>query len=247
MIRIALWSGPRNLSTAMMRAFENRPDTVVWDEPLYAHYLRTTGIDHPMREETLAAHEADADRVLDACATGRPPGASADGTAEIFYQKQMTHHFTADLSIERLAGLRHAFLIRDPREMLLSYVRKRSEVTAADLGLAREHEIFEVLRKRTGRVPPVVDAADVLRDPRATLTALCAALDVPFREEMLAWPAGLRDSDGAWAPHWYDSVRKSTGFAPWRPREGALPPELAPVLAEARIPYEALAEHRIVP
>lgn len=243
MIRIALWSGPRNISTAMMRAWENRPDTVVWDEPLYAHYLRATGIDHPMREETLAVHDADATRVLDACVNGVPPGARNDG-ARIFYQKQMTHHFLDGLPWDWLDDLRNAFLIRHPRAMLLSYARKRQSVTAADLGLARQVEIFEHVKARTGRIPPVLDAEDVLRDPRGALSGLCAALDVPFDEAMLSWPAGPRDSDGAWAPHWYDAVQASTGFAPWSARDGELPDALQAVLEECLPHHATLEKHR---
>ncbi len=239
-LRVAMWSGPRNISTAMMRAFENRPDTIVWDEPLYAYFLRETGIDHPMREETLAAHDADADRVIHRCA--HEPLAA--GVA-IFYQKQMTHHFLDGLPWEWLDELANCFLIRDPREMLLSYARKRETATAEDLGLARQVAIFERVRERTGRAPPVLDAKDVLRDPGGTLGALCETLGIPFTDAMLKWPAGLRESDGAWADHWYDAVRKSTGFAPWRARDGELSAQMGAVLEASQPFYEMMREHRL--
>lgn len=238
--RIAMWSGPRNISTAMMRSWENREDTAVWDEPLYAHFLARTGIDHPMREETLAAHDGDFASVTKACAEDPPPGGAA-----IFYQKQMSHHVLADDPLDWTDSLENCFLIRDPREMLLSYTKKRAEVTAADLGLARQMEIFERERARTGKVPVVLDSNDVLRDPAVMMRTLCAALDVPFSERMLRWPAGPRDSDGAWAPHWYDAVWASTGFAPWRPREGELTPELETIREECDGAYEALREFRL--
>jgi hypothetical protein len=240
LVRIAMWSGPRNISTALMRSFENRPDTVVWDEPLYAYFLDATGIDHPLREETLQRHERDPAKVIEACVHGPVPAGRT-----VFYQKHMTHHFLPDLPWDWLDGLHNCFLIRDPKAMLLSYSRKRGHVTADDLGLARQREIFDFVRTRTGRIPPVLDAEDVLRDPRHALTELCAALGLTFTEQMLSWPPGPRRTDGAWAAHWYDAVLDSTGFAAWRPREGTLTPALAAVHAESAPHYEALRRHRI--
>jgi hypothetical protein len=235
-----MWSGPRNISTAMMRSFGNRPDTVVWDEPLYAWYLRRTGIDHPMRAEVIAAHEADLDAVIRRAAHDPlPPGRT------VFYQKHMTHHLLPDAPRDWIDGLGNCFLIRDPRRMLASYVRKRAEVTVADLGVEQQTELFERERRRTGRIPPVVDADDVLRDPGGTLRALCAAVGIPFTERMLGWPAGARATDGVWGGHWYDAVRASTGFAPWRPWEAELTPELEAIAAECRPHYERLRAHRL--
>ena len=238
--RIAMWSGPRNISTAMMRSWENRRDSVVWDEPLYAHFLDETGIDHPLREETLERHERDAVKVMEACVRGPVPAGRT-----VFYQKHMTHHFLPDLPWDWLDGLLNCFLIRDPKAMLLSYSRKRGEVTADDLGLARQWEIFEHVRKRTGGVPPVLDAEDVLKNPRHALTELCRAVGVPFQEQMLSWAPGPRRTDGAWAPHWYDAVLDSTGFAQWRAREGELSPELEAIHAECAPHYEVMRRHRI--
>jgi Sulfotransferase domain len=234
MTRIAMWSGPRTVSTALMRAWENRPDTVVTDEPLYAFYLDRTGIDHPGRDEVIASQPTDWRVVLDRLAREPlPPGAS------IGYAKHMTHHLLPEVDRAALAPMRHAHLIRDPRELLASYAKVRAEPTLADLGLAQQAEIFE----RFGG--PVVDSRDLLTDSEGILRALCQALDVPFDQSMLNWPAGPRASDGVWAPYWYDSVRASTGFAPYRPPAQALPARLEP-LAERCLPYfQRLHKYRI--
>jgi Sulfotransferase domain len=233
-IQIAMWSGPRTVSTALMRAWENRPDTVVADEPLYAFYLDRTGIAHPGRDAVIASQPTDWRVVLESLAQERlPPGIT------VFYQKHMTHHLLPEVDRDALAPLRHAFLIRDPRELLASYARVRAEPTLDDLGLRQQAEIFE----RFGG--PVIDARDLLTDPDATLRALCAALDVPFSPAMLSWPPGPRDSDGVWAPYWYDSVRRSTGFAPYRPPASVLPAELTPLAAQCLPYYELLRQHRL--
>ena len=226
-VRIAMWSGPRTLSTATMRAWENRADTVVVDEPLYAYYLAATGLDHPGRDEVLAGQPTDWREVVRELTEGPVPGA-------IGYQKHMTHHVLPEVDLDALAGLRHAFLVRDPRALLASYARVREQPTLDDLGLAQQVALF----RRFGG--PVVDAADLLRDPEGTLRALCAALDVPFDPAMLAWPAGPRDSDGVWAPHWYASVEASTGFGPYRPDPVEVPGHLADLAARCRPYYDEM-------
>jgi hypothetical protein len=229
-----MWSGPRTVSTALMRAWENRPDTAVTDEPLYAFYLDRTGLNHPGRAEVIASQPTDW-RVVLAGLTGGPlpPGVT------IGYAKHMTHHLLPEVDRAALAPLRHAHLIRDPRELLASYARVRTEPTLDDLGLRQQAEIFETFGG------PVVDSRDLLTDPEGILRALCQALDVPFDAGMLSWPAGPRDSDGVWAPHWYASVHASTGFAPYRAPADPLPARLEP-LARRCLPYfERLHEHRI--
>lgn len=242
-IRIAMWSGPRNISTAMMRSFENRPDTAVVDEPFYAAFLAATGLDHPMREEVLASQPTDWAEVAEAM-TGPVPGARA-----VFYQKHMTHHMLPDFGLEWTAACRNAFLIRDPVAVLASYAEKRDRPELADIGVERQGELFEREADRLGRAPPVVDTGDVLADPRGTLSALCEALGVGFDEAMLAWPAGRRDSDGVWAPAWYDGVERSTGFAPPRavPDAGTLDGHLRRVADEARPYYERLSRFALKP
>ena len=229
-----MWSGPRTVSTALMRAWENRPDTVVTDEPLYAFYLTATGLDHPGRDEVIASQPQDWRVVLRELTAGPlPPGVT------IYYQKHMTHHLLPPVDRSALAGLRHAFLIRDPRSLLASYARVRSAPTLADLGLRQQAEIFEEFGG------PVLDSADLLAAPEPALRALCAALGVPFSAAMLSWPPGPRASDGVWAPYWYDNVRRSTGFAPVT---GAVPPPgldpaLEPLLDECMPYYEKLRKN----
>jgi len=232
--RVAMWSGPRTVSTALMRAWENRPDTVVVDEPLYAFYLDRTGLDHPGRDEVIASQPTDWRVVLDRLTAGPlPPGVT------VGYAKHMTHHLLPEVDRAALAPLRHAYLIRDPRELLASYARVRTEPTLADLGIVQQAEIFEAFGG------PVVDSRDLLAEPAGILGALCAALDVPFDDRMLSWPAGPRASDGVWAPYWYASVHSSTGFAAYRPPASPLPARLEP-LAERCLPYfERLHRYRL--
>ncbi|MBL8556852.1 MAG: hypothetical protein JNL41_21450 [Phenylobacterium sp.] len=236
-IRIAMWSGPRNISTAMMRSFENRPDCVVADEPFYAAYLAATGLDHPMRDEVLAAQPQDWRRVvadLDAIA------------APLVYEKHMSHHMLPGFGTAWTESRRNAFLIRDPAEVLASYVQKRGAATLDDIGVVQQHELFDRVCDDLGRPPPVVRGADVLAHPGAMICALCDALDIPFREPMLSWPAGRRESDGVWAPAWYDAVERSTGFeTPERRAYPPLPDDLARIADAARPHYEALAAHRL--
>jgi len=236
-IRIAMWSGPRNISTAMMRSFENRPDTQVVDEPFYAAYLAATGLDHPMRDDVLASQPRDWRAVVSSLG-------AFDGS--VIYEKHMAHHMLPDFRLDWIADCRNAFLIRNPAEVLASYAAKRAEVSLEDIGVARQHEIFDREAQRLGFAPPVVLGADVLNNPRGMLAALCAAFDIPFREEMLAWPAGSRESDGVWAPAWYDSVERSTGFeAPQKPAYPPLPGDLLAIADQARPHYEALERHRL--
>ena len=239
-LRIAMWSGPRNISTALMRSFENRGDCAVWDEPLYAHYLKATGIDHPGRDEIVAAHESDWRKVAAAC-VGPAPGGAA-----VFYQKHMAHHLLPGIERGWLAAVENCFLIRDPAEVAASYARTRENPTLADLGYAQQLELFEATQARTGRTPPVLDARDVLENPRRALGRLCAALGLPFSERMLAWPAGTRASDGVWARHWYASVEASTGFQLYAPARAAPPERLRSVIARATPYYERLQAHRLV-
>lgn len=209
-IRIAMWSGPRNISTAMMRSFENRSDTVVVDEPFYAAFLAETGADHPMRDEVLASQPTRWRDVANTLSGPTPTGAA------VWYQKHMTHHMLPDFGLDWANGCRNAFLIRAPEAVLASYTLKRENVTLADIGVERQRELFERECDRLGAAPPVIDSADVLADPRATLEKLCAALGIEFSDRMLSWPAGKRDSDGVWAPAWYDTVERSTEFGPPR-------------------------------
>jgi len=232
-----MWSGPRTLSTALMRSFENRPDTVVVDEPLYGYYLASTGIEHPGREQIIASMSTSWADVVRQLAYGElPPGKT------VFYQKHMTHHLLPEVDRDALAGLRHAFLLRDPRRLLASYAKVRDTPTLADLGLEQQVEIF----RRFGG--PVIDAADVAARPRPSLEALCAALGLAFEEAMLSWPRGPRPTDGVWAPYWYASVWESTGFSGRSSTQAAaeLPPELEPLATQCQPYYDELAAHKLI-
>ena len=219
------------MSTALMRSWENRPDTMVSDEPLYSFYLSSTGIDHPGRDEVIASQPADWRVVLDQLIS--------DDQKPVGYAKMMTHHLLPEVDRAAFAPFAHAHLIRDPRELLASYARVRTEPTLDDLGLRQQTEIFETFGG------PVIDSRDLLTDPEQTLTALCDALDLPFDEHMLAWPAGPRDSDGVWAPHWYGSVIASTGFAPYRPPDEPLSARLEPLAEQCRPYFEVLYAAKI--
>ena len=234
-----MWSGPRNISTALMRSWGNRPDTFVCDEPLYAHYLAHTGAQHPGAEEVIEHHEADWRKVAVWLTEEEPQGNA------VFYQKHMAHHLLDHIDRGWLEKLTNCFLLRSPREMLTSLVKILPAPTLSDTGLPQQVEIFQLVKRRTGTMPPVLDARDVLEDPRRMLGLLCEAVGAEFTEEMLSWPPGRRESDGIWAKHWYDAVERSTSFKPYRPKSEPLPEFLEDVHAECLKCYEMLHEHRL--
>jgi Sulfotransferase domain len=232
-VRLAMWSGPRNISTALMRAWENRPDTRVVDEPLYGFYLDRTQLDHPGRDEVIAAMGSDWEPVVAELT------APVDG---IYYQKHMTHHLLPELPRDWIGSLANVLLIRDPAEVVASYTRERANVVATDIGLVAQVELYDQL---DGDVP-VIDSADFLRDPESYLRWLCSYVGVEFTDAMLEWPAGPRDSDGVWAKYWYDAVAASTGFAPYRPREVSLTGAALAAAEESRPYYERLRAVRVL-
>lgn len=233
--RIAMWSGPRNISTAMMRSFEARGDTAVTDEPFYAAYLHRTAIDHPLRDAVIASQSIDCGAVA-AALVGPVPGGMP-----IWYQKHMTLHLLEGFDRDWMSQVLNAFLIRDPSAVLASYAAKRTHVTLADLGFVQQRRLFEREAERLGAPPPVVDAADILANPARTLERLCRALGIEYTSAMLGWPRGPRPTDGVWAPAWYHSVERSTGFET-RGLESAvrLPPSLQRLADEAQPHYAAL-------
>jgi hypothetical protein len=237
--RIAMWSGPRNMSTAMMRSFGSRSDTFVSDEPFYGCFLKAAGADHPMRDEVIAAMDCDWRSVMESLRGPVPDGSS------VWYQKQMWHHMVGPIGHDDFAGFTHAFLIREPERMIASYLRQRERAAFADFGLERQAEFFELEADRLGRAPPVVDANDVLADPAGVLSKLCEALDIPWDPVMLHWAPGRRATDGPWAPHWYAAVEASTGFGAPETEAIDLPGEARRVADECRPYYERLANFRI--
>lgn len=232
-VRLAVWSGPRNISTALMRSWENRPDTRVIDEPLYAYYLAETGLNHPGRDEVIAAGESSWQNVV--AELTAPIGSG------VYYQKQMTHHLLPQLPREWIASLTNVLLIRDPAEVVASYVRSRADVVAEDIGLVQQSELYDQL----GGDVPVIDAADFLRDPESYLRWLCEWIGVVFTDRMLHWPPGPRESDGVWAPYWYDAVLASTGFAHYHPRPVDLSGAALEAAERSRPHYERLHEVRV--
>lgn len=234
-----MWSGPRNISSAMMRSWGNRADTVVVDEPLYAYYLEATGKKHPGAAEVIAKNETDWRKVVKALTGPVPQG------KKIFFQKQMTHHLLPEIDREWLLDLTNCFLIRDPREVILSYIKKNPDPALEDLGFVQQCEIFNFIVERTSSVPPIVDAKDVLEYPERTLRLLCDAIGIDFDQAMLSWRPGLRETDGIWARHWYDAVEKSTSFAPYKVREGNVPERLREIHNRCRECYGQLYPHRL--
>jgi len=239
-VRIAMWSGPRNISTAMMRSWGNREDTTVIDEPFYAFYLKSTGIQHPAADEVIAAGETDWRKVV-AHLIGPVPNGK-----QIFFQKQMTHHLLPQVDCEWLGAVTNCFLIRDPREVIASYLKKREDPALEDLGFVQQAEIFDLIRTQTKAVPPVVDARDVLQNPERTLRLLCEAVGVGFNVSMLSWQPGLRDTDGIWAKHWYREVTKTTSFQPYRTTHTEVPARFREIYEHCRDRYDRLYQHRLL-
>lgn len=240
-MKIAMWSGPRNLSTAMMYAFAARSDCAVVDEPFYAAYLKATGLVHPMQEEILRSQPLHADEVVQQCVGGAPHD------KPVFYQKQMTHHMLKTFPLEWLSLLTNVFLIRHPARVVASYQQKRENPSLEDIGFERQFELFNYVKTMMGKPPIVIDSDDILAAPDASLRKLCAAVGIQYESQMLSWPAGGNTADGVWAPHWYGSVWKSTGLkaSPSKPLP-VLSGELATVCEQALPFYEQMAEFKLV-
>ena len=234
-----MWSGPRNLSTAMMRSFGSRGDTVVSDEPFYGAYLNQTGDPQPMADQVIASMDCDWGSVA------RTMTGPAPDNAPVWYQKHMAHHMVGPIAHDDLPGLTHAFLIREPAKVMASYAAKRVAVRPEHLGSERQAEFFEREAERLGHAPPVVDSADILQDPAGMLEKLCTALNIAWDPAMLRWEAGIRATDGIWASHWYDAVAASTGFGEPDDRPADLDDEAKRVAEACRPYYELIAEHKL--
>lgn len=238
-VTIAMWSGPRNISTAMMYSFGNRADCEAWDEPFYAFSLLHHGNDHPLRDEIIAAYDTDWDVLVRKC-TARPKSGKP-----VFYQKHMTHHMLPGLERRWILQLTNAFLIRSPERVLASYIKKWSDVSLRDIGFVEQAEIFDMVADKLGAAPPVIEAEDVLANPRGTLAALCVTCGIAFDEAMLTWPPGPKPFDGNWAPHWYNAVWASTGFSKPEKSPAELPSQLVKIAEEARSHYERLKRFKL--
>lgn len=238
--RIAMWSGPRNISTALMRAFENRPDCSVVDEPFYAYYLHETGLDHPGRDIVLKSQPKDANSVIHGLLQPQKNGITVQ------YQKHMSHHILDHTPLAWMEGMQHCFLLRDPAAMIASYVKSRAEISLKDIGILQLKNLYDHVANKTDTTPLVIDSDDILNNPEGMLRLLCTKLEMPFTDKMLSWPAGPRDSDGAWAPYWYKNVEQSTHFEARKPFSGTLPATLQKIADAARPAYEQLAENKLV-
>lgn len=237
-MRIAMWSGPRNLSTAMMYSFGNREDFAVVDEPFYAAYLAATGLDHPMRDQILASQSQDAAAVAEFL-TGSIPGEKPH-----FYQKHMTQHMIPEVPRDWMGEVTNAFLLRHPARVVASFSAKYDAPTLSDIGFSQQTELYEQI-VASGDVPVIIDSADIRRNPEDMLRKLCDHLGLAWDPAMLSWKKGGHPDDGVWAAHWYGAVHDSTGFAG---PEGALPEldgALARLTEEAMPHYEKLYVHRL--
>ena len=238
MIRIAMWSGPRSVSTALMRSFENRQDTFVSDEPFYAHYLKKTGVDHPLREDVISGGNTDWNSVVDEI-SGPIPGGK-----DIWYQKHMAQHNLPGKDMMWLEKMHNILLIRNPREVILSYIKKYDISSIVPLGYTQQIDLFTFLNG-SSTLPLILDARDLLKDPEGMLKGLCKKLDIPFYPNMLSWPAGHRPSDGIWGKHWYGTVEASTGFLKYDENKDLLPMEYEKIFSECMNIYQQLYQHRM--
>jgi hypothetical protein len=224
----------------MMRAWQNRSDCAVWDEPLYGHYLFKTGIQHPGAKEIIAAQGTDWQNIVDRC-VGDPPDQKA-----VFYQKHMTLHLLPEIDRQWLSALANCFLIREPEPVIASYAAVREDVTLEDIGFLQQAELFDYITEISGEVPLVIDSRDFLLNPETMLRSICKRLNLDFEINMMSWPSGTRDSDGVWGKYWYESVWNSTGFAPYREKQINLGIREQAIAEQARPYYEQLYQHRLV-
>ena len=239
--RIAMWSGPRNISTAMLRSWENRADTVVVDEPLYGPYLFQTGKRHPMYQEIINEQGKHYQPITERLITCECPH-----DISIFYQKHMAHHILEDTDLSWIVHLKNAILLRHPYEVLSSYLEKQPEATPEDIGYPQLLKLFKLIQSETGEIPPVFNSKDILINPEMMLNKMCESLEIPFNREMLGWDKGYRESDGVWAKHWYNSVILSTGFAKYKPKEIKLTRDEQKIADECMPYYEELSKYKIL-
>jgi len=238
---LAMWSGPRNLSTAMMYAFAQRSDCRVWDEPFYAAYLAATGLNHPMRDAIISAGDPDPETVISKCLCTAP------NDKPLFYQKHMTQHIIPSFRRDWVLDQTNIFLIRHPARVLASYVKKWNNPTLNDIGFSQQAELIDLVSRESGAEPLVVDSADIHNDPKMMLTKICGAVGIPFEDQMLSWPKGGNTQDGVWAPHWYSAVWDSTGFVGPENPMPAVAPDLEDVFQQAKYLYDRMSEIKLSP
>ena len=238
-VKIAMWSGPRNISTALMRSFENRNDTFVSDEPFYAHFLKQTGVEHPMRDEVIKLGNSNWAEVSDYLTNTIPDGKS------VWYQKHMAQHNLPGVDLEWAEKVFNCFLIRDPKEVILSYTKKYAISSVYQLGFPQQFDLFTQLREKKGVAPIILDSTDILINPESMLKKLCRTLGIPFTNKMLKWPKGRRKSDGIWGKHWYNAVEQSTSFQAYQKKDEKIPIEYTAIYEESLEFYLQLYNQRI--
>ena len=239
---IAMWSGPRNLSTAMMRSFENRDDTVVIDEPFYAHYLHKTGIDHPGKDLVIKSQSTDWDEVIDICLC-----ANKSVNMPIFYQKHMAQHNLEGSDISWIKDVKNCLLIRDPKYVIASYNKQFALNDEKLLGYLQQKKIMDYLNEINGEAPIIVDASDIVKNPKNMLKKLCFNLGIDFSKKMLDWPKGGRSSDGVWAPYWYKQVEETTTFIPFKKKDIQLKDNLLSIYNNCLDVYLEMYDKRLEP
>ncbi|MBC8406734.1 MAG: HAD family hydrolase [Planctomycetes bacterium] len=239
-LRLAMWSGPRNVSTALMRAFDSRSDCFVSDEPLYGYYLSKHGLPHPIAEQIMASMATDWQSITHHLTGPIPHG------RQLWYQKHMSHHLLDEIPRDWLCQLTNVFLVREPRAMLASLLQVLPEVDIADTGLPQQVELFRWEMERTGRVPVVVDSRELLLNPGGVLKQLCERVGITYGDEMLSWEAGVRPTDGCWAPYWYGDTHNSTGFTPYQPKEVEVPADYESLAQQCETLYQELAAFRLL-
>ena len=235
-MNIYMWSGPRNLSTALMRSFENREDTKVWDEPFYAYYLKETKKDHPLANEIINKYETNLEKIIDLV------------TAEkdfIYFQKHMSHHIIKKIPINWITKGINCFLIRHPKEVLLSYIQKNDLIDSNDLGYPAQLRLFNYIKTSNKKIL-VIDAKDLSEKPEIILKKICKKINIPFTEKMLNWPKGRRDSDGIWEKIWYKNVKSSTSFNKILNKEYEIPKKYNHIYNESLRIYDQLKIYNII-
>ena len=232
--KIAMWSGPRNISTAMMRSFENREDTYVIDEPFYAYYLKKTNLNHPLRQEVIRSQESKLKNIIELI-TGEIPN-----NKMIWYQKHMVHHISNNINMDWIKSFENCFLIRHPRDVIISYAKRNPINEINDLGYIHQKYLFQKIKEITGEYPSVFDSNDILINPEKYLRIMCNVFKIDFSEKMLYWPKGPRETDGVWASYWYKNVMNSKSFKIFRKLDEEVPRQYNHLLEECLPYYEYL-------
>jgi len=237
--RISMWSGPRNISTALMRSFENRSDTFVIDEPFYSFFLKNTGIKHPIYKEVIEKYDSSWNNIANTLIGPIP------NNKKIWYQKLMTHHWADNQPLDWTINTINCFLIRNPKDVILSYLKIHQEVTPELIGLPQQVHMFNHITEQINKIPIVISSEDILKNPKLMLQKLCNLLDIPFLEQMLSWPTGARESDGIWGKYWYKNVVKTSSFSKFSEKNEEFPRQFSSLLDKCNTYYKQMEKYKI--